>query len=138
MTLKSAIILTICVMIFGILIVSIYDLIIYLKFGSDATISRILLNTARKYPIFGVLFGISLGTLLGHLFWHQEIKVEEEKPRALLDQNSESALLDTAHNIQICCDCEGRGFLKCDNETCVETVVCYNCNAQGYIKIPIL
>lgn len=65
--------LTILVLCFVIGLLVGYDLWVWRKGGGDATISKILLNAAKKYPIVAVAFGIAIGVLLGHLFWPQHI-----------------------------------------------------------------
>jgi hypothetical protein len=46
-------------------VVIITDLVLYLKKGDDATISRMLLKTSQSWPIIPLLAGI----ILGHIFW---------------------------------------------------------------------
>ena len=52
----------------------IYDVWVYLAFGGDATISRLTYELQVTYPPIGQLLLLSIGFLLGHLFWSQKIK----------------------------------------------------------------
>lgn len=47
----------------------IYDVIAVWRGGGRATISSVVLDTARAYPILAIAFGI----LIGHLFWPQKV-----------------------------------------------------------------
>jgi hypothetical protein len=84
---SEAIKLTVIVMISLIAIIAIYDIWVYVYYGSNATISRILLKSAQKAPIIGVAFGIAIGTLLGHLFWPQRIKDNKDLTSSKEDDN---------------------------------------------------
>ena len=56
---------------FGLLIllaaIAIADAALAWHFGPDATISRVIVNLSRAYPIIPLLAGV----VLGHLFWPQ-------------------------------------------------------------------
>ena len=49
----------------AILFLIIADVILLIRFGVEATISQVLLNWARAYPV--IPFGI--GFAMGHIFW---------------------------------------------------------------------
>lgn len=55
----------------------IYDVWVWFKTRKDpkgdATISKLLLNAAKKYPIVAVVFGAAIGVLAGHLWWPQHV-----------------------------------------------------------------
>lgn len=51
-----------------------YDLIAYRAAGNEATISRVCLDTAQRYPALMVCIGVLFGILLGHLFVPQHVK----------------------------------------------------------------
>lgn len=67
--------LTVVVVLGTIAAIGTYDVWVWKKSRgpNDATISKLLLNAAKKYPIVAVAFGIAIGVLLGHLFWPQHI-----------------------------------------------------------------
>lgn len=68
---------TIAVIIAAPLIIGGYDWIAYERAGNSATISRTLLDAARRWPIIGVAFGFGLGLLCGHLFVPQHLTAEK-------------------------------------------------------------
>jgi len=57
---------TIIIIILAIVILGGYDIIAYVRGGSEATISFILLQASRKNPVIPFAFGF----LMGHLFWY--------------------------------------------------------------------
>ena len=77
MTGEQAIRLTIVFIAVAIAATIAYDVWVYYRHGSEATISRILYRAVERAPIFGVLFGIAIGVLCGHFWWPQKI---EKKP----------------------------------------------------------
>jgi hypothetical protein len=64
---------TVLVLIAGLLAWIVYDLIAYVRGGNSATISRVMLGTAAKYPVFALAFVFLLGVLTGHLFVPQHV-----------------------------------------------------------------
>lgn len=63
----------------NIVIAILYDILTYKIDGNEATISRVTLHFASKYPILGVplIGGVLLllsGILIGHLFFPQHVK----------------------------------------------------------------
>lgn len=44
-----------------------YDLWVLWRVGEEASISRVVYDLARDYPVLAVLFGM----MLGHIFWVQ-------------------------------------------------------------------
>ena len=50
-----------------VLIIGVYDVVAILGFGTDATISRVLLGTSVTTPAIP----FAIGFLMGHLFWPQ-------------------------------------------------------------------
>jgi hypothetical protein len=63
------------------ILLGLYDYLIFLKYGSEATISRVLLNTTRYTPLkwsFALAFVFWLGTLVGHFFIPLEVVVEKK------------------------------------------------------------
>lgn len=48
-----------------------YDLIVYFKGGNEATLSKVILDTSKDWPIIPLLIGLLFGLLSGHLFWPQ-------------------------------------------------------------------
>lgn len=45
------------------------DIVLAVNKKSGDTISEVIRNSARKWPIFYVLWGLFWGVLLGHWFW---------------------------------------------------------------------
>lgn len=60
-----------------ILITAVYDVFALLAWGSQYTFSTVILDLAGKQPIVP----LSLGVILGHLFWPQK----KEKPKESAD-----------------------------------------------------
>lgn len=54
-----------------VVILIVYDLVVYVTKGNNATISRVILDTARARPGFMLLFAFAFGVLFGHLFLPQ-------------------------------------------------------------------
>lgn len=54
-------------------IIILYDVYVYLGYGVEATISRFVWYLTFDYPPVGQLLLLSVGFLLGHLFWPQKI-----------------------------------------------------------------
>lgn len=54
-------------------LITIYDLLVYLFFGLDVTVSSVVLEYSRDYTIIVLLVGI----VIGHLFWPQYINSED-------------------------------------------------------------
>lgn len=50
-----------------------YDLIAYWRSGNEATISRVMLETSRRYTLFALVIVFIFGLLCGHLFVPQHI-----------------------------------------------------------------
>lgn len=50
-----------------------YDLFAYVRWGNEATISRVCLETANHYRGFAILAAFAVGVLFGHLFLPQHI-----------------------------------------------------------------
>jgi len=48
-----------------------YDLMAYLDGGNDATISKVILDASRDWPIIPLIVGLIFGLLSGHFFWPQ-------------------------------------------------------------------
>lgn len=48
------------------IVLSLYDLIAYVKAGQSSTISATVWDWSKKYPIFS----FAMGVVMGHLFWH--------------------------------------------------------------------
>ena len=46
-----------------------YDVVAFLRGGVQATISRVTLGWARRWPLLPLLVGV----VLGHLFWPQPV-----------------------------------------------------------------
>jgi hypothetical protein len=57
-----------------IVIAGVYDLFALLMWGSDYTFSTIILDLATRQPIVS----LSLGVVLGHLFWPQKVEAKKE------------------------------------------------------------
>lgn len=68
---------TIVVIVVTIVGLSVYDVVVYLIGGNEATISRTLLDGTKEYPIIVVLFSVGFGVLLGHLFLPQHVNREQ-------------------------------------------------------------
>ena len=54
------------------LLVGGYDLAAFLRSGNDATVSMVILDAAKEWPIVSLLFGV----LVGHLFVPQHVPRE--------------------------------------------------------------
>lgn len=50
----------------------VYDLIAYSRGGNEATLSKVILDTSRDWPIIPLLVGLIFGLLSGHFFWPQQ------------------------------------------------------------------
>ena len=59
------------------LLIAGYDVVAMLGFGTDATISRVVLGSSTMAPT--IPFGI--GFLMGHLFWPQPKPADPDKPK---------------------------------------------------------
>lgn len=57
-----------------------YDLVVYVRVGNDATISRVVLDVASRSAVFVVCFVFSLGVLVGHLFLPQTVRGKRADP----------------------------------------------------------
>lgn len=59
----------------SVLSLAVYDVIIYRKFGVEATISRGMQRLGYAAPIFafavGILVGLLVGVMAGHFWWSQ-------------------------------------------------------------------
>ena len=53
-----------------IVIIAVYDVWVYIQAGGDATISRIVYNFSKDWPIVNIIIGV----LLGHFYWPQKVK----------------------------------------------------------------
>ena len=51
--------------VFGIIIIAIYDIYALINGGQSATISSILFNDSKVAPMIPLAFGV----LIGHIFW---------------------------------------------------------------------
>lgn len=51
--------------------IAIYDTVVAINRVGGDTISEIALVWASAHPIAGVMLGVALGIVLGHLFWPQ-------------------------------------------------------------------
>lgn len=49
----------------------VYDLVAYIRGGNEATLSKVILDTSRDWPIIPLLVGLIFGLLSGHFFWPQ-------------------------------------------------------------------
>lgn len=49
-------------------VVIIYDVVAAYRGGWEATVSRVILNKSKVWPLIPLLFGM----LMGHLFWSQD------------------------------------------------------------------
>ena len=58
------------ILVITVIALSAYDIAAMVEGGVESTISRVVLRTAKAYPIFGV----ALGVLIGHLLVPQTIK----------------------------------------------------------------
>lgn len=59
---------TIFVIILSTVLIIGWDIFAYAKGGGVATISSVLLDTSKEYPVLPLAFGV----LCGHLFWPQK------------------------------------------------------------------
>lgn len=50
-----------------------YDLLAYKRAGNEATISKVMLDTSRKYILFALIIVFIFGLLCGHLFVPQHV-----------------------------------------------------------------
>lgn len=51
-----------------ILIIAAYDVFVKIRYGADATISRVLAQLNGWWPLLGYLFSFAMGCLVGHFF----------------------------------------------------------------------
>ncbi len=60
---------TIIFMIVVALLVLVYDLFAYHKWGDDATISAVIRSLNERWPAVGYMIIFFFGALIGHWFW---------------------------------------------------------------------
>lgn len=46
-------------------------------FNGEPTLSQTVWHTIDLWPIFGFVFGISMGTVIGHLLWPRRIEAKQ-------------------------------------------------------------
>lgn len=56
---------------FTVVSIAVYDTIVAVNKEKGDTISEVTLAWAQQNPIAGVMLGIALGVVIGHLFWPQ-------------------------------------------------------------------
>jgi hypothetical protein len=49
------------------------DVLLYLRGGVQATISRHVIGLSYRYPLLPLCVGLAVGILGGHLFWGQRV-----------------------------------------------------------------
>jgi hypothetical protein len=55
-------------------ILIVWDIWAYVTVGGEATISAVILDNSKKYPMLPFSFGV----LIGHLMWPQKVKEGEK------------------------------------------------------------
>ena len=66
---RTSYIVTIAFLLGSVVIIGGYDIYAFLKGGTDATISNVIIEWSYQYPIFTFSLGFIFGMLAGHLFW---------------------------------------------------------------------
>lgn len=77
-------------------LILLYDGVMYVVCGNDATISKILLDTNETCATISYMITLSLGVLIGHFYLPQHIEQEkgdmEDKPKRIFLENQSVAI----------------------------------------------